>query len=393
VLRVALYPYVPERAELYWQVESAFEEANPQVNVQFVDLAANYYGGELQEAIEKKLVDVVEVDTVFLHDLVANKLVERLPPDLQAGGEYLPVAQRAACVGGVPYGVPHWVCGNFLFFRRDDPEYARFAAVKSTRDLERIIGRPSSDGGTMLIDLRGKSTLGEKYLDALLDLHGTPQAALKIVDSGAIDPDALQALARAFALCPNGLCDSEKHHESGQFYARQFAERNARAFVGYSERMYFIVDHFLHGVREDMPAVGQISFESGAPVGIGDVDAVPATFGDKSSTMLTWVDVLCIRQGVDDAQRRDCVAFIKFVDSHGLTTQALLPPYGHAPRYLLPARTAVYQDASLLKAAPLYQRFEEVMKSGVAITGPQLNERLRDVGKKIETGGFDPGGG
>jgi thiamine pyridinylase len=226
----------------------------------------------------------------------------------------------------------------------------------------------------MLIDLRGKSTLGEKYLDALLDLHGTPQAALKIVDSGAIDPDALQALARAFALCPNGLCDSEKHHESGQFYARQFAERNARAFVGYSERMYFVVDHFLHGVREDMPAVGQISFESGAPVGIGDVDAVPATFGDKSSTMLTWVDVLCIRQGVDDAQ-------------------ALLPPYGHAPRYLLPARTAVYQDASLLKAAPLYQRFEEVMKSGVAITGPQLNERLRDVGKKIETGGFDPGGG
>jgi thiamine pyridinylase len=393
-LRVALYPYVPERAEMYWKVEQEFEDANPAIDVRFVDLSAYYYSGQLEETLTKSNADVVEVDTVLLRDLVDKKLVEELPGTMLPPDTFLDVATNAAKLDGKVYGVPHWVCGNFLFFRKDDPEASRFRKLTSLDGLERLVARPHSQEQSVLSDLRGSSTLGEKYLDALLDRYKTPDEALKHLNPDALDQSAVDALNRLFALSPGGLCDSEKHHEFGQFYARQFAERRCRAMVGYSERLHFTVDHYLNGIREDQPGVGKIVFEwsdatsTHAAVGADDIDAVPATLSDSGTTMLSWVDVLSVRNGVSDQVRKDAHDFIRFFNSSDRTTTFLIPEYGHAPRYLLPAHRAIYGNAKLLKAAPLYSRFHEIMGTGIAVTAPDLNGRLRKIGKTLESQGF-----
>jgi len=395
-LTVALYPYVPERAEMYWAIEQAFEDAHPSIDVRFVDIGAYYYSGQLIESLEQKKVDVVEVDTVFLHDLVTRKLIDPLPDDVAPKDQFLPVAATAAVMDGKLYGAPHWVCGNFLFFRKDDPETNRFRTVDSIDDLERLIGHPLAPEQSILVDLRGSSTLGEKYLDALLDTYETPGEALKHLSDGPPDAKALQSLNRIYALCPGGLCDSDKHHEFSEFYPRQFAERRCRAFLGYSERLHFVVSHFLNGIREDQSAVGKIEFvwrddtSSYEAVGGDDIDVVPATLADDGAVTLTWVDILSIRHGLNDQARHDAIEFIRFATGPELSSQFLIPDYGHAPRYLLPARESAYCDARVLKAAPLYRRFHTIMREGTSITGPALNDRLRAVGKQIEEAGFSP---
>ncbi len=395
-LKVALYPYVPEKAAMYWRVEQQFEDKHPGVDLRYVDLGAYYYSGQLMEAFQKSQADVIEVDTVFLRDLVDGELVQKLPDNLLPANTFFEYAQKAGVVNGETYGAPHWICGNFIYFRKDDPEYDRFKAIDSLEDLERILGRPSGSSSALMLDLRGSSTLGEKYLDALLDTYVDPVETLKRVDPCKLDQSALASLNRLFSLSPGGLCDSDKHHEFGQYYARQFGHRKARAMIGYSERMHFVVDHYLHGVREDEPAVGRIKWTWNDAIGryvahgFDDVDVVPATMSDKGSTMLSWVDALCIRKGVTGQTKNDAVAFIQFFNAEKLTAEVLTPEYGHAPRYLLPARLAVYEDKSLLQAAPLYARFRQVMHKGISLRGRKLNDKLRKIGKAIETAGFRP---
>lgn len=391
-LSVALYPYIPELAELYWGLEQAFEDKYPQIDLRYVDTGASYYKSQPEKVLKEGKADVVEVDTVLLADLVEKGYLEPLSENCIPKDAFLPVAEAASKLNGRIYGVPHWVCGNFLFFRNDDPEKGRFEKIRSLNALERLIGRPASEQQTMLVDLRGKSTLGEKFLDAMIDLYGTPDEAIRRIDPANPDPDALKALDRLFGLCPGGLCDSDKHHEFSPFYARQFAERRARAFVGYSERLHFVIEHGLNGIREDQPSVGRLRWDENTYEAIGsdDIGVVPATLSDTGSTMLTWVDVLSLRSGMAEQTRKDAISFIEFFNSEEFMTTALVPQYGHAPRYLLPARISLYSNASLVKAAPLYPKFLEIMKSGVTATGLGLNEKLRAVGKAIEDRGFTP---
>jgi len=390
-LCVALYPFIPEKAELYWKLEREFMDNNPAIDLRYVETGANYYGSEPAKGLKAGRVDIAEVDTVMLPDLVADGLVSELPKTYLPKDTYFPVAEKAASIDDKIYGVPHWVCGNFLFYRKDDPKRRRFEDIQSLGDLERIIGRPVSEQQSLLIDLHGKSTLGEKYLDVMLDSY-TPEEVLKKLEAGTLDDNALRCLDRLFALCPGGLCDSAKHHTFSPFYARQFAERKARAFIGYSERMFFVVEHYLNGVREDQPAVGKITWDEKTflPIGTDDVGAVPATLSDKYSTTLTWVDVLCIRADADEQKMKDALVFIDFFNSSHFTLSALIPEYGHAPRYLLPARKCIYSNETLLKAAPLYSRFGEIMQNGITVSQKGINTKLRDVGRKIEARGFGP---
>lgn len=397
VLRAALYPYIPDAASLYWRLEQEFEADHPQTDLQFVDLGANYYGGELLEALTSERIDVAEIDTVFLRDVVDNNLIEEVPPELHwPDGTFLPVAAQATTLGGKIWGVPHWVCGNFLFFRSDDPDADQLKDIDSLDDLERALGRIASSRQGVGVDLRGKSTLGEKYLDALLDEYRDPAEALKHVDPASPHQGALRALDRLFWLCPGGYCDSSKHHEFGQFYGRQFSRRHSRVLVGYSEQLWAVVDEYLHGAPDGASAVGRLSFEwsDGAntyePVGVRDIEAVALPLSDRGSEMLAWVDVLALRAHLPAKTRADAIALINLVGSEEFNLGALIPAYGSAPRYLLPARASIYANERVLRAAPLYAAFEPIMRDATAITGPNLNDKLRAIGKRIEESGFNP---
>src|SRR5688572_20018887 len=98
-LRVALYPYVPDRKAVFHELEREFERRHPGVNVELVDdddFTVKYYSGGLQRAD----ADVYEVDTILLADLVeARKIAPLDLPDRS----FLPGALEAVTHAGQTY--------------------------------------------------------------------------------------------------------------------------------------------------------------------------------------------------------------------------------------------------------------------------------------------------
>jgi thiamine pyridinylase len=146
ILRVGIYPFVPESADIKLKIAQEFEKGHEDVRLEFADLG-DYYNGGLLDALSAKKVDVAEVDTVFLQDLVQNKLIEAIPRDrLPSDTDFLSLASRAATFKGQLFGVPHWICGNFLFFRKSDPDAGRLSKVTKLYELEQILGQPTTEG-------------------------------------------------------------------------------------------------------------------------------------------------------------------------------------------------------------------------------------------------------
>ena len=134
-------------------------------------------------------------------------------------------------VSGRRYGAPHWVCGNFLFFDSLD---AKLRGVKTQKELMAVIGPKPAVGHGLAVDLMGKSTLGEFYLNAAFDRYGgLEQARQHIVVH---DPALKGDLFGVWAICEVEGCRKIDYHGT-PFFAEEFAEKHARALVGYSESL------------------------------------------------------------------------------------------------------------------------------------------------------------
>lgn len=374
ILRAALYPYIPEKAECYWKLETDFEDQHPNIDLRFVDLGEDYYSGGLEKALKEKKVDVAEIDTVLLPNLVESNLIEETILSSEKQHELLPQSVEASKINGKLFGVPHWVCGNFLFFRSDDPSVVKLRACTSLKSLKTILGTPSDESEMLLTDLQGSSTVGEKYLDALFDIYTTKEVVEQKLASPTPDVQAVEALQTLFRLSPNGICRSQWHHDLGQYYAKQFAHRRCRLLLGYSEMLHDVSDEFLHGVREGTPAVGKLGAE--------DIEAVPSALGTGRSALL-WIDTLAIRHELDSAKGAAAKQFIDYVTASETTKKILKPEWGHAPRYLLPARLSLYNDDEIISNARLYPSLLTYIRNGIIYNALDLNSKLRQVGKEV----------
>ena len=232
------------------------------------------------------------------------------------------------------------------------------ARAHSLSDLEREL----SPTRGLLIDLKGSTTLGELYLDADAGSQPIPASANSAV---------VAILRRALDLCAAGECRSAAHHRETGYYARRFARGEARAFAGYSEMLHF--------AAEEAKACSPL----GRCLDPRELDAVRLPLSDRGARPVAFADVLTIRAGCEGACLERARAFIGYLTSEEATLRWLLPD-GIAPRYLLPARTAVYQDPRLLAAAPLYPKLRELIGAGRVIREPGLPGRLRALGNHVD---------
>src|SRR5436190_23174234 len=377
-LRVGAYPYIPESASMLLRIEQDFEKRHQNVRVEFVDLGS-YYDGGLFEALRrtKPKVDVVEVDTVFLQDLVDNNLIGVLPDSvLKPDGTFLPVASNAVTLKGRTFGVPHWVCSNFLFFRKDDPDANRLSRIANLSELEQVLNHPSMEEQGPLADMHGKSTLGEIYLSALVDEYqNAGEAVSHLGDPTKLDPAASKTPSRIFWLCPGGINNNSKYHSNGQFYSRQFAHRKARVKISYSEYLYYVGDEFLHGVATEENGIGDPNKD--------EIGVIGAPFADNDHKVLAWVDAVCLRANLTGETKRDAMDFIAAYTGDEFNRAVLTPSPGDAPRYLLPARTALYTDPMILKTAPIYPQLKKIVQDAVTVTASNLNGRLQKIGEEL----------
>lgn len=211
-LRVALYPYVPNRLALFQKIEAAFESRNPGINLELIDdtsLLWDYYSGGLQATN----ADVYEVDTILLSDLINKGKISEisLPSD-----PFTEEAVEAVTRNGKVYGVPHWLCGNFLFYKKGDTEIENASTwLELTKILE-------NRGESIFVDFKGKSTLGEWYLTALSGMYGLERSQKLVMDSKKLDENAVEKLKIMLKSCPSGYCRNDDFHDRIGFYSRAF---------------------------------------------------------------------------------------------------------------------------------------------------------------------------
>jgi hypothetical protein len=171
-------------------------------------------------------------------------------------------------------------------------------------------------------------------------------------------------------LCDAGFCRSGNYHEAIGFYGSQFARRRARALVGYSEALYYVL------WEAENACAAKEKCQTDA-----DLDVAELPLDDQGSKQMSWVDLLTIGTGCNAQCLSDATAFISYVNSHATQVQALT---GYPPRYLLPARASVYADPSIQKAAPLYRQIRPILEKADTPTALKLDQTLRTYGATLD---------
>lgn len=378
-LRIVLYPFIPEFAYAAETVKTAFEAANPDVELTILDLSANYYspskptGPPDRTYIGDVHADVYELDSVFLSDFVHKHKIQPLPDDLLLPpAKLLKNANIGSMLAGRRYGSPHWVCGNFLFFKtKNSPS----KSPSTLKEVEQFVGK--GPGNNLLVDLRGRLTLGELYLGAAYARYkdwATVKDHLTSADES-VDDD----LVRVFRMCSPGDCRDQLLHELTGVYGREFALSRSKALIGYSEILH---DVLTEGTLDQT---------------LTDRDlAVAALPLDDAGTMpISWVDSFVIDSNCVEGCYQDAARFIRFMQRDDVYLKLLLPGKvsflhdpspnpEHVPAYLLPAKLSLYTNPHLLKEAHLYPMLKSIIEGAAVPTADGLNMSLRNISADVE---------
>ena len=368
-LTVVLYPYIPEYSTVQAELKKGFETLHPDIAINFLDLTSNYYDSKKPNYIGTTKADVYELDSVFLKEFVKQGKIKPWPPTaLLPENQLVKNAAAGSKVDGIRYGAAHWLCGNFLFFKKTD---AAFAGVKRLSDLEKLIGgsdRPVGQG--LAVDMKGKSTLGEFDLETAFDHYGDWQKAHQHL--GSIDPILEYDLVRLINLCDPGMCrNGDYHSKDPEIYARLFDDQKARILLGYSEGLH----PALVESAQCKPGV-QCLKDS-------DIDVAGFPSDDNGRHQMSWVDSYVLDSGSDQQRTADGAAFVEYMQSDEVYKMILLHS-GVAPAYLLPAKASLYQDAEVIHAAHLYPQLKTLIEDAEVPSEVGLNDELRARGAQLD---------
>jgi thiamine pyridinylase len=380
VLRVALYPFIPEFSYAAETVKLLYEAENPDVELTIWDLSANYYAPDTPDKPDPTFIgridsDIYELDSVFLADFIREKKIQPLPDNLLLPeSELLKNAYAGSMFNGRRYGSAHWVCRNFLFFTSAEPPSR---PIKTLKDLEVFIGSESKL--KLLLDMRGRLTLGEFYLGAAYARYKDWAHVSTHLDKA--DQDLESDLIRVLKLCPTGGCRDQIFHELTGIYGQQFSRKRSRALIGYSE--------LLHSVLTEQAACGTDCIADSTL----RVSELP--LDDAGAVAMSWVDSFtissaCVRNCFEDASR-----FLRFMQRDDVYLKLLLPerpsflktpaPMSAIPAYLLPAKASLYSNQTLLSSAHLYPELRTLVEGAAVPIAEDLNKKLRTVSKDVDS--------
>ncbi|HEU4619306.1 MAG TPA: extracellular solute-binding protein [Gammaproteobacteria bacterium] len=356
-LKVALYPSVPMPRDLFAELEGAFEGKHPGINVELVDTQHfndDYYSGALLDTE----ADVYEVDTILLTDMIAAGKVQAL--DLPRN-DYFADSIAAVTRNGKTYAVPHWLCGNLLFYRKAD------GWIGQAKSWDELIAAFLEHGRHLAVDFEGHSTLGEWYLTLLSNKLGLEEAEKRVLKSHGLDDEVVAEMRKILEACLPGTCRSRDLHDRTGYYSRAFVRGEVGAYVGYSESLHYGLQEALEDCRLD-------SCLSESDIA---VRALPVA-GNASEHGLGWVDGLAIDNHVSAAKLQAAKDFIAFLTSDDAYSLILEPEEGEAPRYLMPALPVTIEHAAM------YPSLQVALEGRSTGTEAGLNARLRETSETLD---------
>jgi thiamine pyridinylase len=245
-LRVALFPYIPDSAgdsfyTLTRRIRNEFEKMHPGVRLDIRPPSTSDDFYDIDQ-LAKWLTDkpseggyhIVEVDAVILRELIAKKVLKVWPKALTRSN-FHPAAITAVTFPEGAMGMPHWLCGHFLFSRN-----RTVAAATSISQLVSALERLGTPMSNLAADLLGSFNLPSIYLDAWADNRGPDSVADGLspeLDGKVIS--GLRAFAKQCSIGGSNPClDGTFDDNLGPVI--EFADKRADSVFGYSERLHFI---------------------------------------------------------------------------------------------------------------------------------------------------------
>jgi len=366
-LTVILYNWIPSLEEYFGSMEADYEKLNPDIDLQIVSLPG-YYDG-----LDKTNADVYEVDESGLRMLLG---MERLQPlalsEVPDPEDFFPICKDVAYIDGKWWGLPHWTCTNFMFYRKDDTELAK---VKTFSELEKVIGGKNHPRGKgLLIDMMGTYRTVEMYMDTVMDLYpDDPQAYYAYRDANNINGQAIKVMSRIVDLMDPGMGRNPQNDKIFDNLMRQFIYGNGRAFVYYSEAI-----GYFYKIIKDAQGFGDTTLS------VDDLAIRAFVQSDTGKACQPgYVDSFCLDKSLSGQKRADALEYIQWVTSCKAVVKQIAPTPDFV-RYLSPARYSIYTDPDLLKVAPLYKEMQPIMALGRYFPPPPDWDWAPELEPKLE---------
>jgi thiamine pyridinylase len=366
VLNAALYPDIPSHpnsnfGKLLDHVVNAYQAANPDVllNVVMADDDKIYSFKELPPLLSASGYDVIELDTLYLGFLASAGLIT---PAKITGESPWPVAQAASTYNGVLYGVPSWLCMDFVF--------SFSPALKSVHSLSELLQfetKGRKEKPALLADYYGSWRLPSIYINAYVQTYGYQSLAKALV----MPPDSvvIANLKALLTTCQfesaNACVDGTNHNEPDGTIERVFANGNARSDMGFSEQSFYVV------LNQSVA---------------GNIAIIPTTWGAHPQPLL-YSDTFVTNKSACSADpcQSDAAAFTNLMTGSAMKSYIAFSQdlsVDMPPRHLLVA-TQPFWSLDQVKKDNVYQQVEPVLKIGQPFPNTFTQQLQAEMDSKI----------
>ncbi|BAY46336.1 thiaminase-1 [Scytonema sp. HK-05] len=368
ILRVALYPYIPDAAndkyrELLQRIETEFEGKNPDIDLVLKPIKDDgFYELDtlktwLTESPSNNGYHLVEIDTLLLGDLVELNLIQAWnAPSTQS--DWHPAGKRGVTLNNQVYGIPHWLCGNFIFSR--DKSVVK---AKSITELLPALDQVNPKTPNVAGNLTGWD-LPTLYLDAWADTYGLDEIASAISTSNP-DKVVMQSFNKFSKECvTNGKnpCLDGTYNDAN-LSAKNFADGKVDTFFGYSERLNFILKE---GVNTK------------------DVKISSIPLGQRKNPIL-FVDAFVLRNDCNKACQEAAAKFVAYMNAPQTHEWILMSQDAGnqaIPRYLIPATLSAFQTPEVRQNS-YYRVIESETKKGLPYPNSGFTKIREEMEKNI----------
>lgn len=361
VLSVLLYPYIPsypygDFSSLLNRVVSEFQAESPTISLNAVASKAPEYDIYTYDNYPKLLgkdgFDIVEVDAVLLQYLVDNSYI--IPVSVKVD-DFWPASIEGASYRGKTYGVPSWMCTEFLFVRDEKIE-----GMKSLKELVEVyLSRLSPDQPRLIGDFNGLWNMTAMYLDAYTDMYGYKDLEKIVYEQP--KPEVVANLVYLTDQCTfdnkNNCTNLYYHNLDESAVPTVFAQNQSHAYVGFSESSFYT------RLADKTPFY-----------------ATPQPFGPTLNN-LTYTDIYVANASrcSDPSCLENYQAFANYmskVETRKWIAYSEDLASGLPPRRLLPAIKMFYQQKDLDFSDGIYEGFLRMVPTARAM--PTMSKERRD---------------
>lgn len=300
-LTYAVFPYVPDIEYYQALIEAQWAELEPNINL--VRAKWNCYYSGAPDGI-----DVIMYDAVTRDRLIANGWVQPVRRSaIWEPEDIFPFSLEGLTVEGDLYGIPVFLCGNFLIYDQGCELLVRAGQITDLAD----------EAGFLVVNSEDRSNRSQYIIEAIADARG---AANPSVDESAED---IMSLIDRLAI------DAHRGDSDAQV-AMAYDAGTGQGYIGFSESMSLLSN------RLEQTRIKSISFS------------------DRKNTLRLYADAVAVTAGPRGQRYEKCLELMNVMAEAGVLT-ALSVQEG-APQYLMLARRAPYR--LLADRFPIYGQLE-----------------------------------